>query len=97
MKKYKCSGCGKELEPSEISMIGPEVMTWCDNSVCRGQAKFILEVRRLKEVEKLEKIMKDTKNIKNIEVKLMYKQFLKLLEKPLIFHICEDVGEDDEI
>ena len=80
----KCSGCGKKLEPSEISVVGPDVMVWCANSVCRGQAKFMQEARRTREVAKLKKVMRTTESV---EVKIVGRQLLRLLDFPLVFYI----------
>jgi len=82
-----CAGCGRKLKSKEVSMISPATLVWCGNSVCRGQAKFMLEAIRIRDVKKLKELMKDLKNPND---KIICEELLKLMEEPVIFHINGD-------
>ena len=91
---YKCAGCGRKLKPKEISILGPETKVWCSNSVCRGQAKFLLEAMRNKELKKLEEYCKD-ENLTEDE-RIICEEMKKLLEEHKIWRIREDLAVDSD-
>jgi len=39
VRKFTCSGCGKDLKVTEISILGPGLMAWCKN--CRDAQRFM--------------------------------------------------------
>ena len=84
-ENYKCAGCGSKLKPKEISMIGPENKVWCSNPICIGQAKFLLEAMRIKELKKLEEYCKD-KNLPEDE-RIFCEEMKKLLKDHKIWGI----------
>ena len=75
--EHICACCGRKLKTEDISILGEGTKVYCGNSICRGQALFLFEARKRKQIIKVRELLKECKSP---EEKLFCQEMIELAE-----------------